>query len=493
MSTAYKRGILGLAQDLNRRNRKPAQAKSYKPQARSFQATSAKTVSKCFDYMEPIEMSLQNGIYKARAASYFQPAISKSGSRQMSSRQLPLAEIINSGMAYQVEAFEVEPENTQQTENKIETNEVNNFSPAHNYNLEDETNSLPKEPSQEEISSSTANEEQMGAYTASAIESNSNSAEPAPQAEKNVVEAEAAPEENFDDGLDVDDFANDLREILSGQKRYDSHAKKVVSNSADGIPQPPRHGRAQGMENAAKPADNGHAVFDNLKNRFAQAKTFDLGEMSVDKRFKAFDADLDEEEELERHNHINDEEASSDVNELINSGSRQEVRGVSPHFLGRIIQESDLQPGDILLLVTDQHAATAQATVFTGNKRVVPLNGDSRYDLSGLQANAHAIAILRPSVAANLQLDGLEQQNSGGTNKVLAIDKIKIYEAVCQAQANQQCAVYEGLIDFGTTNPITSAHYTEAVQAIFENSIQPIGSHKPNQLYYFGHLVYPGL
>ncbi|MFA0963854.1 hypothetical protein AB9P05_18760 [Roseivirga sp. BDSF3-8] len=494
MTNNYQKGILGLAAEYRERRtedtrpRKKSRSKGFKP----VSAGGPGAMSICFDYLEPIEMSMHNGIYVetagGRHASY-------AGSYSAHTAT-PVAEIMETGIPHRVESFSgTEPDAT--SAETIVTPKPPPPPPAE-AGATSET-----EPGDEAVRPTDVTLESdqhtralpAGSHTgqpAATPATNGHVATPNAGEERTIPKSgqEAQPsyhEEEEDD----DDFAQDLKDILSGQKQYDPLQKKVVDPRELKQSSPSQTSGQMGDKADGNPSGKSHAVFDDLRNRFASAKTIDLGEISMEKRFRAFDADLDEEEQQEADNGISDEDALADVNELVKQDG--ESATLRPGGLGRMITRNDLQNGDILLSVSDSSAMHANASVFTGGSSLLPLGDSMPSTLEEL--STHAVAVVRHGdFTPATDLQSAVAVTSGGEPATLSIARVGIHVSVCNRLSRDQdaCRVYRGPVDFATDSPVSVAIFSQTILKTFESINTPLGAQWPEQLRYIGHLVYPG-
>lgn len=93
---------------------------------------------------------------------------------------------------------------------------------------------------------------------------------------------------------DAEDFEADILSILAGQ------ADQAPSPAT---PPPPARAGAPGgpgsQDNAETAGEDPHAIFDQMGHNMRYANTFDLGTVEIDRRFDAFEHELDREESLQ--------------------------------------------------------------------------------------------------------------------------------------------------------------------------------------------------
>lgn len=200
----------------------------------------------------------------------------------------------------------------------------------------------------------------------------------------------------FDDEQEtVDDktFENDLRSIIEGKKEYDKLIKKTDPN--ENIPE-------QNLEDKMK---NEHAIFDRIAQSMEMANSYDLGSITMDKKFDDFEAETDEDftkrinDLLKEDKKVNGEEApdyvknkeeddkiltkdflndidklnklsseKSEKKELVNPFSNDV--SLTPENGGFFINVDGLIPGDIILSTT------------TGKETPAAINKTTKSDLS---------------------------------------------------------------------------------------------------------------
>jgi len=82
---------------------------------------------------------------------------------------------------------------------------------------------------------------------------------------------------------DDDDFINDMKAILSGEKTFDPVTKKAVNHSQ--VSRPP----AQGNPGLQSETSDGHAIFKKIAENMQYANAYDLGTVELENRFADFD------------------------------------------------------------------------------------------------------------------------------------------------------------------------------------------------------------
>jgi hypothetical protein len=96
--------------------------------------------------------------------------------------------------------------------------------------------------------------------------------------------AETYSEKDTKPEADEDDFINDMKAILSGEKTFDPVSKKAVD---------PRHvSNAQSQHGRTNPdaaANDGHAIFKKISENMQYANAYDLGTVELENRFSDFD------------------------------------------------------------------------------------------------------------------------------------------------------------------------------------------------------------
>ncbi len=107
----------------------------------------------------------------------------------------------------------------------------------------------------------------------------------APQStpETSMEFAETYTEKDTKAAADEDDFINDMKAILSGEKTFDPVTKKAV-DSRSGAQSRPQAPPASGAE-----ANDGHAIFKKIAENMQYANAYDLGTVELENRFADFD------------------------------------------------------------------------------------------------------------------------------------------------------------------------------------------------------------
>jgi hypothetical protein len=96
------------------------------------------------------------------------------------------------------------------------------------------------------------------------------------------------PFESESKALSEDDLYADMKSILTGQKAFDPVTRKMV-NKAEMMEQPRQ--QTQNSEPELKPLDqkSEHEIFDKIAQSMRFANAYDLGSISMEKRFQEFD------------------------------------------------------------------------------------------------------------------------------------------------------------------------------------------------------------
>lgn len=113
-----------------------------------------------------------------------------------------------------------------------------------------------------------------------------------PPAEKMPV----MPGDIQDDTTPMDDaaFAKELQAILQGQKQYDATQKQTVPVEERPRREPKKPARSQ-LEEELDPK-NEHSIFEKIAQSMELASSYDLGSISLENRFDAFDQEMEKAE-----------------------------------------------------------------------------------------------------------------------------------------------------------------------------------------------------
>lgn len=262
--------LFALEQSLQ--NRCQAELKELKqPQGRAKEDKDQTTVkAMAFDFDEAIELSYSEGYYAAAQSNFAE-------------EQSWVTAMGSASTAYEVESFE-----TDASPPPVSANTPSNHGialPDAARSSVDSGNHAEPQPVQATVVPDTAPQPYKSAQ---------------PSAE-NPDYAKAASHEDdlWSDNEDAQAFAADIQAILRGEKIYDPNQQQTIDTSAAAQPTPestsPQSAPSQPSPPASEttPPAQSHAIFDQIAKNKAYAQSYDLGDVSMEQRFDAFDQMLD--------------------------------------------------------------------------------------------------------------------------------------------------------------------------------------------------------
>lgn len=291
------------------------------------------------------------------------------------------------------------------------------------------------------------------------------------------------------------EFEADLKAILKGKKQYDPDKKQVIPKAEGPIskkePKPePTKGGPQVGEEFEK---NEHAIFDKIAKSMKYANSYDLGNISLEKRFDTFDNELDKgkkktkpapnpgirnkgENTVKKNTEIGTAELLADLDEINKNG-----QALSPKNGGRYAEEKDLEIGDIILMPvalkpsqSNNKEAKSQASVYLGEGKLALFNSSKGKEAPLLESipEQEGTVVLRhkdmteesglsvkKQLEEAIQSDGKDQRWAKVRNLAL-----KIKAEVCEllpADKQTDCKNFLGKVQLGTK--FNNAFYANAL------------------------------
>ena len=196
-----------------------------------------------------------------------------------------------------------------------------------------------------------------------------------PKPERMPITTEEIQEETIP--MDDDDsFEADLKAILSGKKKYDAEQKQLIPSSSSPISE------IENIEPEESPKKNEHEIFDKIAQSMQLAKAYDLGSINLERRFDAFDQELDQNQNASKmevkstkqvkaleveptegkmdHSVLQSIDTQDFLEDLDKMSGQQTIATafsndmpLAPDTGGRMIGKQELEPGDIILSTTD--------------------------------------------------------------------------------------------------------------------------------------------
>lgn len=226
------------------------------------------------------------------------------------------------------------------------------------------------------------------------------------------------------------DFLSDIKSILAGQKVYDKTTRKLSAAQSAPESKSPTNESYHGLKDESPGfKESEHAIFDRMAQSMRYANAYDLGSISMEKRFENFDYvnDLPKTKkqapsspvvqqsvtekkvyqqpdlELSSTDFINDLDYINQRNiplaASVASLAFTNESVIDPATGGSMITADALQPGDIILSMTGQPfsnnnivpsvaANASHAAVYMGNGNLAKLSGNNAVEVSLARALA---------------------------------------------------------------------------------------------------------
>lgn len=282
-----------------------------------------------------------------------------------------------------------------------------------------------------------------------------------------------------------DEFAEDIKAILQGQKVFDPDKKQTVKKGESpsnellkqsGRKNAPPRSKPVEEDEELEPSKNEHKIFEKIAQSMKYANSYDLGSIAMEKKFDQMESDLEKEEIRTITNKKNIEDA-----EVVSEESRQRKEDIkkevsSPKYNsealltiengGKVVGEGQLQVGDLLLVTstpTDSDKGKCNAALFVGDGSVI--SGEQSFKKKSLvdSIGGNSVVVLRhknPSAQAVQSIMENVNKNSEVTDNhdsVLEISypPLEIHSSICELASENdraKCQSFKGRVDLGTAD-----------------------------------------
>lgn len=352
--------------------------------------------------------------------------------------------------------------------------------------------------------------------------------------EREDKDKETDEDSNAKYAVDDDEFANDIKAILQGEKVFDPEKKQTVSKGESPSKELLKQGGSHPQQGSSKPpkaeaeldpSANEHKIFEKIAQSMRYANSYDLGSIAMEKKFDQMENELAEEEIKTITSKKPVEEAKvvsegpeTTTSQESNSAKYNTEQPLSPENGGVEIGETQLKSGD-LLLITSAAQGTAEkvckAGIYLGDGKMVwageagkierantgqALSGKSGVALRHRNAEVDAIQALTGKFDSDSDI-------SNAQSPALEVDyaPVQIHRSVCDRlpkEDQEKCRQFKGKIDISTGSNdkfIIPYALIKALEAsglsILDKSIEGVSADTPvktnhnGQWQYAGHLI----
>ncbi|UII31260.1 hypothetical protein LVD17_23495 [Fulvivirga ulvae] len=344
---------------------------------------------------------------------------------------------------------------------------------------------------------------------------------------------ETENEDNEPYQVDDDEFANDIKAILQGQKVFDPEKKQTVNKSESpskellkqgGSRQPQDPGKPPKKEESLEPSANEHKIFEKIAQSMRYANSYDLGSIAMEKKFDQMENEIEDEEiktitskkPVEEANVIGEEQKSTAVPKNISPDYSPE-QALTPENGGLKIEQRHLKRGD-LILITSEASETEKicnAGIYLGDSKIVMADEANKIQKVNLDQalNEVSVVVLRHRDAGADDIQTLTDKFNSGSDvqgaqePVLEVNytPVQIHKSVCESvpkEKQDKCRQFKGKININTDGndkffiPYALIKGLEASGLnILDKSIEgssadvPVKTNHNGQWQYAGHLV----
>ncbi|MBL6445546.1 hypothetical protein JMN32_04455 [Fulvivirga sp. 29W222] len=334
--------------------------------------------------------------------------------------------------------------------------------------------------------------------------------------------------------VDEDEFANDIKAILTGQKVFDPEKKKTVNKSESpskellqqgGAHPPPSQERSRPQKEEENPELLGseHKIFEKIAQSMRYANSYDLGSIAMEKKFDQMESELEKDEiktiatkkPMGDATVVDDAPAPSDIIEEDTSLKYNSEEPLSPENGGLEVGKQQLKAGD-LILVTSETSGTQErvcrAGLYTGDDKMMWADQSGKTERKDIDQvlNEGRAVLLRHKSANTEAVQGVvtklttDTNISDAQNPILEISyaPVQIHQSVCERVPKpdqEKCKQFKGKVDINTKDndkffiPYTLVKALEASGLnILDQGIQGISIDTPVKTKHNGQWQYAG-